>query len=422
MFMTNKIKQQTFAPLSTAPVGMFATDLDTVAYRAEKGIKKLGDVMLAPDAIKSPPTFTTTQLAKLCDLERHQLVYRLQQGKLPQGTLHPTQVIGRTFTLAEAQIWIAETKPSAIRNKGAGEKGAVIAVSNFKGGVGKTSTAMALAQGLTLRGLRVLAIDSDPQGSLTALHGISSGSLIPYESTLGPVCDGSEATILPMIQKTYWPKLDLIPSAISLYGAEFVLPARQKVDPDFEFWNVLADAIESARNEYDAIIIDTSPSLSYLTLNALMAANICLVPIPPESLDYISLAQFWKLFSDLVTQVEAHSASHSKRPKKRYDGVHLLLSKVEEGNSATPLVRAWLEETYGPMLLKAEIPKSAVVSNSSTEFGTVYDISRYSGSTKTYARIRDAYDHMIDQLMPSITASWISSVADIPQPIAHISE
>lgn len=419
--MVNKKTQPERTLAEVLPDTMLARDLDTVAYRAEKGIIQLGNVMLAPDAIKAPPTFTLTQLAKLCDLERHQINYRLQQGKLPQGSPQPAQATGRIFSLAETQTWISATKVNPTRNKDAGEKAAVIAVSNFKGGVGKTSTAMALAQGLTLRGLRVLAIDSDPQGSFTALHGISSGNLIPYESTLAVVCDGTEASVRPLIQKTYWPNLDLVPAATSLYTAEFVLPARQKEDLDFEFWNVLADALESVRGEYDVIVIDTSPSLSYLTLNALMAATICLVPIPPESLDYISLSQFWRLFSDLVAQIETHTQKHSKRANKKYNGVHLLLSKVEDSNSATPLVRAWLEETYGNMLLKAEIPKSAVVSNSSTEFGTVYDISRYSGSYKTYARIREAYDNMIDKLMPSIKSSWRTSAAEHPMPVANIS-
>ena len=102
-----------------------------------------------------------------------------------------------------------------------------IAVGNFKGGVSKTTTAMALAQGLSLRGHRVLAIDTDPQGSLTTLFGVLPDTMVEDEQTIAPIVYGDETSVRSAIQTTYWDGIDLIAAAPSLFGAEFVLPARQ---------------------------------------------------------------------------------------------------------------------------------------------------------------------------------------------------
>ena len=108
-----------------------------------------------------------------------------------------------------------------------GQRSICIAVANFKGGVSKTTSAMVLAQGLSLRGHRVLAIDIDPQGSLTTLHGILPETEVSEEMTISPLCQGTADDITPAIRSTYWDGLDLVAAAPFLFGAEFALPARQ---------------------------------------------------------------------------------------------------------------------------------------------------------------------------------------------------
>jgi chromosome partitioning protein len=154
-----------------------------------------------------------------------------------------------------------------------GQKAITVAVGNFKGGVSKTTSAMILAQGLSLRGHRVLAIDTDPQGSLTTLHGILPETEVDAEMTIGPLCEGSETDIRYAIRSTYWEGIDLIAAAPFLFSAEFALPARQMRDPSSRFWDVLNAGLDSVRDLYDVIVIDTPPSLSYVTINALWAAD-----------------------------------------------------------------------------------------------------------------------------------------------------
>ena len=148
--------------------------LIAIADRAELTLGQLRDDLLEPWPRKMAPTLTASRLAKLCKLERTQIQYLCtrgnKNGEYPTGTLTGNGR-NREFTLAEAQQFVRVAGPYKPRPKGA--KGIVIAVGNFKGGVGKTTSSVALAQGLTLHGHKVLLIDLDPQASTTTLIGVA---------------------------------------------------------------------------------------------------------------------------------------------------------------------------------------------------------------------------------------------------------
>lgn len=373
-------------------------DLLTQASEAMQMVNDVKSRMLAPEAKKSSPTFSLTQVAALCGLDKGQFSYRLTKGDLPSGQLNQTGS-RREFSLTQARQWVRSVRSEEL--KPAGKRAVVIAVTNFKGGVTKTTTAMTLAQAFSLRGHRVLAIDCDPQGSLTTLFGISPDAEVQEEQTIAPLTSGAESSIRPSIQKTYWDGVDLVAAAPALFSAEFMLPARQMQEPDFKFYDVLNQGLEDVKDEYDVVIIDTSPSLSYLTINAIMCADGLIVPMPPNALDFASSGQFWSLFSDLAANL-VESAGLSKT----FDFINVLLSRVDTQDSASSVVRTWIAATYKDKLLPVEIPKTSVASSSSAEFGTVYDISKYEGNAKTFKRARDAYDRVADLLEETIQTSW----------------
>jgi chromosome partitioning protein len=262
---------------------------------------------------------------------------------------------------------------------------------------------MVMAQGLSMRGHRVLAIDTDPQGSLTTLHGILPEAEVTEDMTISPLCDGTETDIKYAIRSTYWNGLDLVAAAPFLFSAEFSLPARQMREPGAKFWNVLNAGLESVRDLYDVIVIDTPPSLSYVTINALWASNGIVVPVPPSGLDFASSAQFWSLLSDLGANLDAQELEDRK---KVFDFLHVLLSRVDPMEPATPAVRQWIQATYGEFLMPVEIPKTTVTSNKSAEFATVYDVQKYDGAAKTYKRAADSYDQFVELIEQSINQAW----------------
>ena len=379
------------------------SDIMEQADRAGFLMAEVRGAILAPSARKSSPTYNATQLAVMCDVERSQIVYRLTKNDLPAGRINASGN-RREFNLEEAQAWVRDYRPKKLRPLKA--EAVSISVANFKGGVGKTTTALTLGQGLSLKGHKVLLIDCDPQGSLTTLFGILPDTEVAAESTILPVCLGTESSVQPAIQKTYWHGIDLIAAGPLLFAAEFGLPARQMREEGFEFWNVLNVALDDVRDQYDVIILDTPPALSYVTINALMASNGILMPLPPNALDAASAAQFWRLFSDLASDLVVH-----RGVSKEFDFVRVLLTQVDSQDTTGAVVRDWIGKTYQGKVLSAEIPKTTVAKSSAASLGTVYDVDKYEGNQRTYKRALDAYDKVAELIEEIILATWRRQVA-----------
>ena len=375
-------------------------DIGLQAERARKILAKVRKAMLAPNVQKEPPHFSPAQLGSLVDLDTRQIDYRAKKaGSLPGGGLNNNGT-RREFSLSDVRKWTRELRATRMRPVGA--EAITIAVANFKGGVSKTTTAVTLAQGLSIRGHNVLVIDCDPQGSLTTLFGILPDAEVEAEHTILPLCVGDQESVEYAIRPTYWDGIDLIPATSVLFSAEFALPGRQRDEGQgFQFWNVLHYGIEQARQKYDVIVIDTPPALSYITINAMMAADGIITPLPPNALDFASSVQFWDLFYDLTKELVARGRT------KRYEFVDVLLAKVDAGDIATNVVREWISAAYGSKVLPIEIPKTATAASASAEFGSVYDMKPGSAGGRTIKRAIDAYDQFVDTVETQVVSAWL---------------
>lgn len=372
-------------------------ELLRIAENANNTIQKVRSKMLAPEARKLPPMFNTSQLAEMCGIDKTKVMYASKKGLLPPGTKEGSRLV---WTLTQTRQWVRDFRSKHLRDR-TKTAAAVITIANFKGGVAKTSTAAALAQGLSLRGHRVLVVDTDPQGSLTTLFGVMPDTDVEEDKTILPLCMGESDSIMSAIQPTYWEGIDLVAAAPLLFNAEFILPSRQRDEEGFEFWKVLSKGLEPACDEYDIIIIDTPPALSYVTINALMAANGIIMPLPPSALDFASSGQFWSLFTDMCSGLLKASDS-----SKKFYFIDILLSRVDKADIVSNAVRQWIMTAYPGLVIPVEIPKTSIAATASADFGTAYDMDPSTTNAKTLKRARDAYDELVNYVEVQVKGIW----------------
>lgn len=372
-------------------------ELGHVAEDALDVLHQVQDRMLKPNPTKVAPTFTSPYVAELCKVDKKTIPYLAKKHNLSQGD----KVEGsraRSYPLDLVIEW-AQTVGNFPRRP-ADKEGVVVAVVNYKGGVAKTTTGVSLAQGLTLRGQKVLLIDLDGQGSSTSLVGLRPEQHVQYDQTIMPLIHDDQPDLRYAVQKTYWHNLSVIPAMSGILGAEFALPARAMDQRGFAFWNVLRDGIKPLRKDFDVIIFDTSPSLSNLTINAMMAADGLLMPCPPEGLDFVSSVQFWGLFRELCENLPG------VMDEKTYLFMQVLFTKVKTNDDTSYLVKNWMEKAYGGHINNIEIPESKVAHSTSAQGKTIYDLPGPEGTVDSYRRLKEPMDRLVDYVLEKVSLAW----------------
>jgi chromosome partitioning protein len=358
--------------------------------------------LLEPEPRKLAPSFSSNSLATLLNLDKRRInqLAAKEGNNLPEGEI-PKGSNARHFTLAETLEYVEKLNPRPKRPKG--ERGRIICTTVFKGGTGKTTSSFCIAQGLTLRGARkVLLLDADPQGTLTQLAGFAPDVDIDEEATVMPYIYGDQKDLRYAIKKTYWKNLDLIPANISLYAADFYLPAKYSKDKSYKFWQAMHDGLMDLAQDYDAIIIDCPPSLNYLTFNMIFSADGIIMPIPPNSVDFASSTQFWRLvhhmFQSLI-EVDKDILN------KKYDFISVVPSRVKSKEMSS-LITGWMAKAFGEHLTPISIPESTAVDNFSFGLMTVYDQTKAIGSNTAFRKYKDKMDELVDHVDLQLIRAW----------------
>ncbi len=277
----------------------------------------------------------------------------------------------------------------------------VIAVVNFKGGSGKTTTSAHLAQKCALDGYRVLAIDLDPQASLSALHGYQPEFDLPDGGTLfdairydGPVPLGD------VVRPTYFTNLSIVPGNLELMEFEHETPRALIERAANPFFTRVADALAPVEAEYDLVVIDCPPQLGFLTMAAISAATAILVTVHPQMLDVMSMCQFLLMTSDLLGVVAEAGGT------LEHDWLRYVVTRYEPGDGPQNQMVSFMRALFGEHVLNHTVLKSTAIADAGLTKQTLYEVEKSAFTRSTYERARESIDAVNGEIEDLVQRAW----------------
>jgi chromosome partitioning protein len=420
------------AALADPVAGALGTDgLAGIAAACGRGRDDLASRGMGEDGRKRLRLFSTWEITRYLIPVAQGHFRRVLKANpaLPQGR-SDTEAGAKWFTFDEVlrlrAHFAAEGSKAKdylpFRPKGLPAK--VIAVANFKGGVGKTSTCAHLAMSAALDGYKVLVVDLDSQGSMTSIFG---GRVADEWQTVFPLLARHYATHLmaenraraargdaphpldptlsealkigagDVIQPTHWPNIDLIGSQLNLYWAEFQIPVWRMAARGWKLWDALGAMLagEGLLDRYDLVFLDTPPALGYLTINGLAAADILLVPTGASFLEFDSTGRFFDMLHATFRSIEdgeniAARALGQPETRFEWDAVRALVTRYD---SAQQTELGSLMQTYlGRAMMLERQEFTALIGQAGEQVSGIYEADYRDFNRETYIRGRATFD------------------------------
>jgi chromosome partitioning protein len=319
----------------------------------------------------------------------------------------------------------------------------IVAVANFKGGVGKTSTAAHLAMSAALDGYRVLVVDLDSQGSMTSIFG---GKVADEWGTVFPLlarhyarhcqaenraregrgeapqplddtlAEALEFRCETLVQRTHWPNIDLIGAQLNLYWAEFQIPVWRMAARGWKLWEALSESLaaDGVLDRYDIVFLDTPPALGYLTINGLSAADILLVPTGASFLEFDSTGRFFDMLHatfQSIEQGENMAARALGRPgiAFEWDAVQAIVTRYDAAQQSemAALMQAWLGRALSPQ--RQEF--TALIGQAGEQVNGIYEADYRDFNRETYMRGRETFDATYADFKRLLLGVWARDLA-----------
>lgn len=378
------------------------TELSLLSRRAATVIERLRERVFAPGSEKRLELrFNVRTAAEMAGRTEKAIRDAESDGRLPQPEKDAGTGRRNGYSLADVNRMreVFGTQPRRAED----DPPLILAVQNFKGGVGKSTLVTHLAQFFALRGYRVCVIDCDSQASTTAIFGMNPDvDVNEEEDTLYPFFrHGGPKSLHYALRATYWPGIAIIPANLGLYDAEYEFAARMAREPAF-ILDRLREGVESIADQFDVILLDPPPALGMLSLSVLRAANALLIPAPPNNIDFASTAHFLKMMEATLSELSRAGGA------RQYSFVKVLASKMNDQKSAHLAIKRMMDAVFPQDMMTATLKDSAEIDNATANLGTVYELTGPATRTETHKRCRAYLDAVGREIELLARKTWPS--------------
>lgn len=341
---------------------------------------------------------------------------------------------------------------SLMPDRPAGKRAIRIAVANFKGGAGKSTVALHMAHAAALKGYRVLAVDFDPQATLSHSMGLTTVSeertvwgimvrdLIREAERLNATSRGAETgrgsdtRTLPssirdlglenlrtddFIAPTCWPTIDMIPSCANAAFVEFASAQYRHLVPDWSFFACVARYLDSIPDDaYDMVIFDCPPAIGYQSMNAVFAADVLYIPSGPGYWEYDSTTSFLGQLAEALEDLAAGFAPIFPAGKvsggvpgetplpKVFQDIRFLLTRFEPGNELHRAMLDAFRNVFAGHVTEHPIELTRAVEQSGRFLASVYEIDYRDMTRETWKRARRSFDRAFEEFEATALQAW----------------
>lgn len=317
------------------------------------------------------------------------------RDKLPTGQMDKSN--RRHFTAEEIHeiqrvlLEAGKTDPKVYPRRRGDERCMVITCLSFRKGAGASCLSAHTAANLALLGYRVLCCDLDPQASLTNMFGVTPALDLDMLTASDMTRNVEPVPAQEVIQKTYFPNIDLIPAPLDLMGFEY------ETAPSSRNPALLAHVLEPVLPNYDVVIFDTPPELGVAVFAALFASRGVLIPLNATMQDVMSLTSFLSMAGNMMEVLEGHAPDHG------LDFVKLLITRYEDADRWQVQVASFLRTVLGGSVMATEFVKSTAIGDAATTKQTLFEVESRGTNRKTYDRAIESIGRVTAEIEAEIS-------------------
>lgn len=324
----------------------------------------------------------------------------------------------------------------------AGKRAIRAAIANFKGGAGKSTVALHFAHAAALNGYRVLAVDFDPQATLSHSMGLSdvseevtvwgimardliretermnaaaagaeSGTALPHRKLPNAVTGMglNELRVTDFIKSTSWPTIDIIPSCANAAFVEFASAQYRHLNPEWSFFSAVARYLDQIPSDaYDLIIFDCPPAIGYQSMNAVFAADVLYVPSGPGYWEYDSTTSFIGQLSEALEDLGRFRGRlpFGTNPEKVFADIRFLLTRFEPNNDLHRAMQKAFEQVFKSHVTANPIEMTRAVEQSGRFLSSIYEMDYRQMTRETWRRARMSFDRAYDEFQTTLVDAW----------------